>query len=69
MTPERIRRAAEILREEAQTLASSHRVMDRWPTPGDPFYEPCDDTARQSHDEMLALSIQLDLLAEERHDT
>lgn len=66
MRPDRLRRAAEIPREEAKCLADSHTVEGRWLTPEDRRYDQFDERARESHDEMLGLAIELDMLAAER---
>lgn len=62
MSPERIRRAAEILRSEAQVLKRSFAGGGGdWSAPAEISVTEC--VARENHDEMLALAIELDLLA------
>lgn len=62
MTPERIKRAAEVLRGEALCLRKSHTVSGfDWDDS-----TPEDVHARECHDEMLALAIELEALATER---
>ena len=54
MKPERIRRAAEILRNLAESFkVGDYHINGQW----------LSESARQTHDEMLALSIELDMLA------
>ena len=63
MVEQYLRRSAELLREEAECLRDSHAVW--WPD-GEVKWDDtdeCDRHARESHDEMLALAIQLDLMA------
>jgi hypothetical protein len=56
VTPARILRAAEVLREDAECLRMSHTIDGEWP--------PDEDTdAREVCEEMLALARELEALA------
>lgn len=59
-------RAAEILRDEAHSLAEGHTSNGRWPTPKDAWHCDADLAARNAHDEMVGLAIQLDLIGAEQ---
>lgn len=56
MTPARLQRAAEVLREEAEALRLSHTVSGEWPK----VLDRIDASARASHDEMLELAAELE---------
>lgn len=61
MTPARILRAAQMLRDQADELARGHCIHS-----GDDFVWPADDDdsrARADHDEMIALAGELEELA------
>ena len=64
MTPERIRRAAEVLRQEAQTLKRSYSAggNGEWSKPED-GEDIMEGIARENHDEMIELAGELELLA------
>jgi hypothetical protein len=59
MTPEQIRRAAEVLREQARLMKDSETI---WPS--NEWSPDTDAEYIAEHDEMIGLAIALDLLAE-----
>ena len=59
MTPDEMRRAADLFDEDADVLRDSHTLDGEWIV-----YDESDKAAHESHDEMRALAAKLRALAE-----